>query len=205
MFLLFSEPQNIIATPNKKLLLDYVMIGVIIIAWLRFLALFLLYRVISKLFFILIGIMQETLYYMLILGIYLLIVSSIFGPLYTDIPGTPFSSFEVTVRLMFDAMQASYNYDISPDYEFMYSILLILHIIISHILLLNYMIAVYRTAYYDLRMFGIFEFKCNLFIYCNRYMVGLEDEKYGHLITNPPPLNYFSLLVMPFTISKVYS
>ena len=105
-----------------------------------------------------------------------MVVSSIFITLYTDIPESPFSSIGVTVRLLFDAMQASYSYNIDDNYEVSYSILMILHIIISHILLLNYMIAVYRTAYYNLRLFGVFEFKCNLFIYCNRYLVGLEDE-----------------------------
>lgn len=174
-------------------------------AWIRFLGLFLMYKVISKLFFILLGIMQETLYYLLILAIYIMVVSSIFITLYTDIPDSPFSSIGVTVRLLFDAMQASYSYNIDDNYEVSYSILMILHIIISHILLLNYMIAVYRTAYYNLRLFGVFEFKCNLFIYCNRYLVGLEDEQYGHLILSPPPLNFFSLIILPLVFSKKFS
>ena len=72
----------------------------------------------------------------------------------------------------------------------------------GNVFLLNYLIAILSTTYETLLTSGIFMYKVNLFQYCERYITAFEDKSYGEIILHPPPISYFSTLMLPFLISK---
>ena len=64
-----------------------------------------------------------------------------------------------------------------------------------------------------MRTTGIFKYKCNLFYYCERYMIAFSDNAYGEMVLHPPPLSYLTITMIVFTpfrkamvyISKFFS
>lgn len=64
-----------------------------------------------------------------------------------------------------------------------------------------------------MRESGIFRYKCNLYYYCERYMIAFSDKSYGEMVLQPPPLSYLTILMVFFTplpramvyISKFFS
>lgn len=70
--------------PKKKDIVDYFMIFVLCICWLRFFTYFLVIRDISKLLLILVAMIGDTLAFMFIVCCFILIMSSVFTTLYQD-------------------------------------------------------------------------------------------------------------------------
>ena len=58
-------------------------------------------------------------------------------------------------------------------------LMLWVHVFMSHILLLNYLIAILSESYNVMQESGIFLYKVYLYQYCERYMVGLANDKFG--------------------------
>ena len=80
--------------------------------------------------------------------------------------------------------------------------LTLIHIFIVNILLLNFMIAILSNTYGEMLESGNFLYKCSLYEYCERYMTGFKDKRYGQLVLHPPPINVFCIFLLPFTVSK---
>jgi hypothetical protein len=47
---------------------------------------------------------------------------------------------------------------------------------------------------------GSFKYKCNLYDYCERYMIAFEEECVGEMVLHAPPLNLLSTLLVPFSL-----
>ena len=45
---------------------------------------------------------------------------------------------------------------------------------------------------------GIFEYKTNLYQYCERFMIAFSDPNYGEMVLHPPPLSYASAFIILF-------
>ena len=111
----------------------------------------------------------------------------------------------VTVRTLFDAALAVYDYDGMGDRELSHSILIIGHVFFANILLMNYLIAILSTTYENMKQSGIFKYKVNLYQYCERYMIAFENRYYGEMILHPPPLSYMSAVMLFFLPCKKFS
>jgi hypothetical protein len=66
--------------------------------------------------------------------------------------------------------------------------------------MLNFMIAILSTTYGNMLEMGSFSYKCKLYEYCERYMLAFSDQNYGELVVHPPPLNMFSVGMLPFAL-----
>jgi hypothetical protein len=189
-----SNPQ-----PDVKDFVDYFMIIVLVTTWLRFFVYFLVVRNISKLLLTLSSMIGDTLSFMFIFSCFVLLMASVFTTLYQDTNPVKFGGFALTIRTLFDACLANYDYDDMPGREISYSCLIIFHVFFANILLMNYLIAILSTTYDSMKENGIFKYKVNLYTYCERFIVAFQDRAYGEMILHPPPLTYFVFpyLVMP--------
>jgi hypothetical protein len=80
-----SSPDNILNVETKRGY-DYYMILVLIISWLRFFSYFLVVSKISKITLTLFMILSETLYFMMILICYMILMTTDFATLFRDTP-----------------------------------------------------------------------------------------------------------------------
>lgn len=83
---------------KNKDIVDYFMIFVLCICWLRFFTYFLVIRDISKLLLILVAMVGDTLAFMFIMCCFILIMSSIFTTLYQDINPDKFGGLASSAR-----------------------------------------------------------------------------------------------------------
>lgn len=145
-----SSPESILNTLQKRSL-DYYMILVLIISWLRFFSYFLVITHISKITLTLFMMLRETLYFLLVLGSYMLLMTTVFATLFRDCT-TPdaiesYSSFWFTLRQLIDYFLANYSVKDLGSYNTSHSILYITHVTISNIFLLNYLVAILQSVY----------------------------------------------------------
>jgi hypothetical protein len=139
------------------------MIFVLCLSWLRFFVYFLVVRPISKLLLTLIAMIDDTLSFIFIFSCYLLIAASVFTTLYQDTNPTKWGGLALSLRCLFNATLAQYDYSGMGDRTLSFSILQIIHVFFSGILLLNYLIAILSTTYDNMKESGIFRYKVNLF------------------------------------------
>ena len=128
------------------------MIIVLIISWLRFFSYFLVLQHISKITLTLFMMLKETAYFMLILGCYLILMTTVFATLFRDCD-TPdaihsYQNIYTTMRALIDYFLANYSVkDMGPSYNTSHSILYIIHVTISNIFLLNFLVAILQTVF----------------------------------------------------------
>lgn len=133
--------------PNNKDIVDYFMILVLVVTWLRFFAYFLVIRQISKLLLTLISMITDTVSFLFIFSCFVVLMASVFTTLYQDTNPIKFGGLALTIRTLFDACLANYDYDNMPGREISYSCLIIFHVFMANILLMNYLIAILSTTY----------------------------------------------------------
>ena len=110
-----SSPENILTTQTKRFY-DYYMILVLIISWLRFFSYFLVMSKISKITLTLFMMLRETLYFMMVLCCYMILMTTVFATLFRDAEtedaNTDYHSLYTTLRALFDYFLANF----SPKY-----------------------------------------------------------------------------------------
>lgn len=167
-----SITEEQLLDPAQKQILDYYVIVVVIVGWIRFFAYFLLIRFISKLMMTLIRMMRDTLTFLFISICYMLLASTVFMMLFAspvkderegseDSEAMNFDSYFYAMRSVFDAMLGNYSFDVDPAYEVSYSIFMSLHVFVIAIFLLNYLIAILSMVYEEMNEKGEFSFKSN--------------------------------------------
>lgn len=78
-----------------------------------------------------------------------------------------------------------------------------IHVFISNIFMLNYLVAILSTVYEIMKDEGEFSFKANKYQFIEKYSVAMLDPNgYSELIIHPPPLNVFTLFILPCIIKK---
>lgn len=106
-------------------------------------------------------------------------------------------------RTLFDALIGAYVYTASPNYLMSNSILTMVHVFISNIFMLNYLVAILSTVYEIMRDEGEFSFKANKYQFIEKYSIAMLDPNgYSELIIHPPPLNVFTIVILPCIIKK---
>jgi hypothetical protein len=108
----------------------------------------------------------------------------------------------LTVRTLFNAVVAQYDYDNMEGREVSHSMLTILHVFFTNIILMNYLIAILSSTYEKMRQSGVFSFKVNLYQYCERYLIAFNDRDYGEIVLHAPPLSYIWSILLPFMWSR---
>ena len=117
-----SSPEQL-ANDNYKNNLDYVMIFVLIVSWLRFFIYFLLVREISKMILTLYEMLSDTLSFIFIVVCYLVIVASVFTTLYQDVYPAKFGGLALSMRTLYDSTMAVYYYLNMGDREISFSVI----------------------------------------------------------------------------------
>jgi hypothetical protein len=83
------------------------------------------------------------------------------------------------------------------------SLLTMLHVFISNIFLLNYLVAILATVYEIMKDEGEFSYKANKYEFIEKYSIAMLDPNgYSEIIIHPPPLNVFTLPIIPCIIKK---
>jgi len=176
--------------------IDYFMIMVLCVSWMRFFLYFLVIRKISKLLLTLTSMIKDTMYFMLIVFCFILIMTSVFTTLYQDTNPQLYGSMTITVRTLYDASLAIISYEKMENRILSYSVLIIFYVFMANILLMNFLIAILTTTYEQMKEKGVFFYKVNLFQYCERFLPAFNNRAYGEFTLHPPPLTY---LVFPFS------
>eukprot|EP00350_Pseudokeronopsis_sp_OXSARD2_P001981 CAMPEP_0170550742 /NCGR_PEP_ID=MMETSP0211-20121228/8748_1 /TAXON_ID=311385 /ORGANISM="Pseudokeronopsis sp., Strain OXSARD2" /LENGTH=433 /DNA_ID=CAMNT_0010857443 /DNA_START=189 /DNA_END=1490 /DNA_ORIENTATION=- len=202
MFLIGSLDPLFYLHPANKDYYDYYMILVLCISWIRFFSYFLSIRNISKLILTLLAMVTDTLSFLFIMACFILIMASIFTTLYQDTNPDKYGNVGATIQTLFNAAMAVFDYDGMEGREISHSLLTIFTVFFANILLLNYLIAILSTTYEKMRESGVFRYKCNLYSYCERYMVAFNEPAYGGLLIYPPPLCYLSVIMVLFSWSE---
>lgn len=186
---------------NSKDYVDYFVLLVLCMSWIRFFSYFLVIRDISKLLLTLIAMITDTLAFIVIVACFLIIAASVFTTLYQDYNEDKYKNLRTSFRTLFDTSLAVYDYDGMGTRNLSHSILLIFVAFMTNILLLNFVIAILSTTYENMKESGIFKYKTNLFKYCQKYLIAFRSEN-QELVLQPAPLAYLSLVLLPFLPSK---
>jgi hypothetical protein len=187
--------------PSSKDYIDYFVLLVLCMSWIRFFSYFLVIRDISKLLLTLVAMIADTLAFIIIVACFLIIAASVFTTLYQDYNEDKYKNLRTSFRTLFDTSLAVYDYDGMGSRDLSHSILLIFVAFITNILLLNFVIAILSTTYENMKESGIFKYKTNLFKYCQKYLIAFKSE-YQELVLQPAPLSYLALFLLPFMSSK---
>lgn len=194
-----TDPATIVDR-DKKMTLDYYVIAVVIVGWLRFFGYFLVIRSVSKLLSTLIKMIADAVSFILIVSSYLLLMASIFTILFQSAIPDAYGSMVLSLRSLFDGMLGGYNYTDDDAYMVSCSILTMVHVFISNIFLLNFLVAILSTVYEIMMEHGEFSFKSNKYQFIEKYSLPLMDQHgYAELVIHPSPLNAFSVFLLPFT------
>lgn len=107
-----SSPESILNVYTKRAY-DYYMILVLIISFLRFFSYFLVISHISKITLTLFMMLKETVFFMVILGCYLMLMATVFSTLFRDCE-TPdaiadYHNMFSTLRALIDYFLANFN------------------------------------------------------------------------------------------------
>jgi hypothetical protein len=180
--------------------IDYFMLLVLCMSWIRFFSFFLVIRDISKLLLTLVAMVTDTLAFILIVTWFLIIMSSVFTTLYQDYNEDKYGNLSTSFRTLFDTALAVYDYEGMGSRDLSHSILLIFVAFLTNVLLLNFIIAILSTTYENMKESGIFKYKSNLFKYWEKYLIAMKSD-YKELVLQPAPLAYFWLVLIPFTPS----
>lgn len=146
-----NVPQWTLEETNAKYLLDYLMIAVLILSWLRFFIYFLLVREISKMLLTIYEMLADTLSFVFIVVCYLLIVASVFTTLYQDVNPQKFGGMAFSLKTLYDGAMGVYDYNGMKDREVQFSILQMVHIYFANILLMNFLIAILSYTYENMQ------------------------------------------------------
>lgn len=141
------EPDSLLV-PFYKDVVDYFMILVLVVSWLRFFTYFLVVRPISRLLLTLVAMIDDTLGFMFIVSCFILIMASLFTTLYQDTEPDMYGGLGVTIRTLFDAALGEFENEFDMgDRQISHALLYSFHIFMSNVLMMNYLIAILSTTY----------------------------------------------------------
>lgn len=119
-----------------------------------------------------------------------------------------YPSISISYRNLFDSLVGSYSY-ITPEnplynnYVMSNSILTMIHVFIANVFMLNYLVAILSTVYEIMQDEGEFSYKSNKYQFIEKYSIAMLDPHgYSELIIHPPPLNVFTIFILPCIIKK---
>ncbi|CDW78613.1 UNKNOWN [Stylonychia lemnae] len=200
--IVISSSASSLNNPEFKNNLDYIMIFVLILSWIRFFIYFLVVRDISKMLLTIWEMLADTLSFIFIVVCYFVITASVFTTLYQDLNPDKFGGLAISLRTLYDSAMAVYDYKGMGSQEVSFSIIQIIHIFFANILLMNFLIAILSYTYENMQQISVFKYKVNLYKYCERYLIAFENDSFGEIVLHSPPTNYFVLFILPFMVNR---
>ena len=195
------------SVPVKNLLdgqiKEYYDVLVIILSTLNLLRLsffLIVYKNMSTLILTLKAMLIDTIPFIILLWLYIIGMSLMYTTLFQDINKGVYGTLTNTVVALFDDVNASYSYSGFKDWELGHMALLIIHVYMGNIVMLNYLIAILSKSYVDMLEAGTFLYKVNLYMYCERYIVAMENPAYAELVKHPAPI---CLLNLPLALMSL--
>lgn len=83
------------------------------------------------------------------------------------------------------------------------SVLTMFHVFISAIFLLNFLVAILSAVYEIMMEHGEFSYKSNKYEFIEKYSIAMLDTNgYSELVVHPPPINIFTIFIIPCVIKK---
>ena len=113
-----NVPVWVLLNTQYKYYIDYLMIVVLIVSWLRFFIYFLIVREISKMLLTIYEMLADTMSFIFIVVCYLLIVASVFTTLYQDVNVDKFGGMARSLKTLYDGTMTVYDYKGMNDREF---------------------------------------------------------------------------------------
>src|SRR3712207_1151806 len=105
--------------------------------------------------------------------------------------------------MLFDFMLGQFEYEDDPSVMILNSILTMFHMVLASVFLINFLIAILQTVYNLMTDQGNFQYKSNVYQFIEKYSVAMLDKwNYYELVVHPPPINVFTLFLLPFIIRK---
>lgn len=100
-------------------------------------------------------------------------------------------------------MMGNYEWEVPDERMESYTILMYIHCFFANVFLLNYLVAILGEVYETYSGFGAFLYRCNLYMFIERYHIAFQDEwGYAELIVHPPPYNILLITILPSVLSK---
>ena len=161
---IINMPGWVLEETQYKYYIDYLMIAVLIISWLRFFSYFLIVKEISKMLLTIYEMLADTLSFIFIVVCYLLIVASVFTTLYQDVNASKFGGMAISLKTLYDGAMGIYDYKgMGASREVQFSVLQIVHIYFANILLMNFLIAILSFTYEKMQARSVFKYKVNVY------------------------------------------
>ena len=193
-------PQDIMDETRKQTF-DYYVVVVLIMAWIRFFAFFLVIKSISRILMTLIQMLIDTISFGIILVCYLLLMATVFTTLFQGPAQDEYGSLSISLRTLFDVLLANYDDVTLSSRGDLHTYLRMFHLVIANIFLLNYLIAILSSAYEYMNEVGEFDYKANKYQFSEKYQSVLACKKgFGELCAIPAPFNMFNIFILPFTL-----
>ena len=194
-------PDDILNQAQKQTV-DYYVVVVVVMSWIRFFSYFLLIRPVSKLLMTLIRMLWDTISFMFIMICYLLISSSVFTTLFQGPAPEFYGSMTLSLRTMFDYTLGNYDREDLERNNYSHSLLLIVHLIISNIFLLNYLIAILSTVYATMRVVGEFKYQASRYSFIEKHQIAWREGKgKEQFVIYPAPMNLITIFLIPFAVN----
>jgi hypothetical protein len=141
--------------------------------------------------------------FILIVSSYLLLMATIFTTLFQSSMPDKYLNISASLRTLYDSMLGSYDYTDDSDYLISNSILTMIHVFLSNIFLLNFLVAILSTVYEVMMEHGEFSFKSNKYEFIEKYSIAMLDTHgYSELVIHPPPINIFTLFILPCIVRR---
>lgn len=183
---------------SRKQSLDYYVVTVVVVQWLRFFAYFLVIRSISKLLMTLVKMLQDTVGFAFIMACYLVLAASVYTTLFQSIESSMYGSLSLSMRTLYDTMLGNYGKVTLSRHNDLHTYLTMLHLVASNIFLLNYLIAILSSAYEYMRDVGEFDYKATRYAYVEKYQTAFTDKRgYAELVVHPAPIGTLTLFLLP--------
>lgn len=200
-----AEPAKLMEQ-QYKWSLDYYMILVVCVSWMRYFSYFLSIHLISKMTLTLFRMLIETLSFFVILSCYLILTTTMFATLFRDAVTEDSASYKnllSTLRDLIDYFTGDYAPKSMANFETSHSVLVIVHVLISNIFLMNYLVAILSTVYEIMIKNGDFYAISYSYVFASKYITALSERNgYEKLIIYPPPLNIFLLPLIIMSPNK---
>jgi hypothetical protein len=135
---------------EAKYQLDYVMIFILVLAWIRFFSYFLVINSIGKLTITLFFMIKETMIFLIVLLSYLIIMTTIFAICFNNanpVDHPEYLTIAESFRTLFDYMVAEMERKNMKNYDVSHSIFYMFHVLFSAIFLVNYLVAILSMVY----------------------------------------------------------
>jgi hypothetical protein len=185
-----------------KVFYNVLMILSTLAAWARLAATALLMPAFAILLLTTYTMITHTASFLLVILLYMIVISSVAVCLFQE-SATAYSSFVYAARCMFDALIGPFGWSIAPEYAYVHTAFMVVHLFLSQVLLLNYMVAILGTVYEEEMEAGEFQFKCNKYEYIERCMIAFSDPNgYAQLIVHAPPINFPAVFLLPAVFDK---